>query len=174
MTTWKNSGETSANSCRKNEATSTSPSSRRYLWIAPQEPGDVEPAREIGERGARRVIRTSSPLQPASKLGLASSRPGAATSGLDQDLVLGLTLPRSRKPPSRITAIAGSCSASRSQPVLTARALTPSSLAQRSISGTPIRAPKRWKIGRIRPHAMETQQHDQGGHARIGLLRLRL
>ena len=31
MTTWKNSGETRENSCRKNEATSTSVRCRRYL-----------------------------------------------------------------------------------------------------------------------------------------------
>src|SRR5216683_5543155 len=36
ITTWKNSGETRAKSWRKNEASRTSPSRWRYLWIAPR------------------------------------------------------------------------------------------------------------------------------------------
>ena len=44
ITTWKNSGVTSAKSCRKNETTSTSPNSVRYLTRR-DEPAEVELAR---------------------------------------------------------------------------------------------------------------------------------
>ena len=54
MTTWKNSGETRAKTCRKNDATSTSPRRRRYLWIAPRNQRDVEAAGEVHQSGAAR------------------------------------------------------------------------------------------------------------------------
>ncbi len=54
MTTWKNSGETSAKSCRKNEATSTSVEQTPVFVDRPQEPGDVEAPRQLAERGAPR------------------------------------------------------------------------------------------------------------------------
>ena len=58
------------------------------------------------------------------------------------------TLPSSKKPPVRSLTIAGNgVLASRSQVVSVARALSPSSLAQRSISGMPIiPRPKRCQI----------------------------
>src|SRR5262249_47389798 len=45
VTTWKNSGVTSANNCRKKEATITSPNRRHRL----QEPGDVEAPGEVAQ-----------------------------------------------------------------------------------------------------------------------------
>ena len=87
MTTWKNSGETSANICRKNEATSTSLEQPAIFVDRAQEPADVEAAGE-SDNPARRVIRISSPSQTA----ISSSRvinAGAAPVGTDQDLVLG-------------------------------------------------------------------------------------
>ena len=83
ITTWKNSGETSAKICRKNDATSTSPSRRRYLWIAPRNQV-MSKRRVMSDNPARRVIRISPPSQMASssasvmKTGRAS--PGTWTS----------------------------------------------------------------------------------------------
>ena len=54
MTTWKNSGETSAKNCRKNEATSTSPSSVPVFVDRAEKPGDVEAPRQIDQPGAAR------------------------------------------------------------------------------------------------------------------------
>ena len=47
MTTWKNSGETRANSCRKNDATSTSLEEMSIFVDRSQEPGDVETAGDV-------------------------------------------------------------------------------------------------------------------------------
>ena len=54
ITTWKNSGETRANTCRKNDATSTSASKPTVFVNCAEEPGNVEPAREVEEPGAPR------------------------------------------------------------------------------------------------------------------------
>ena len=64
ITTWKNSGETSAKICRKNDATSTSPSRRRYLWIAPRNQV-MSKRRVMSDNPARRVIRINPPSQIA-------------------------------------------------------------------------------------------------------------
>ena len=52
ITTWKNSGLTSANSCRNSETSSTSPSSLRYLTMAGDEPAEVELGQLAGQAGA--------------------------------------------------------------------------------------------------------------------------
>ena len=62
MTTWKNSGETRANSCRKNDATNTSLRRCRYLWIAARN-HVMSNRRARSDIGARRVIRISRPSQ---------------------------------------------------------------------------------------------------------------
>src|SRR5215813_2551820 len=65
MTTWKNSGETSANSCRKNDARSSSLRRWRYLRIAPR--NQVMSNRRVtSDSLARRVMRINSPSQTAS------------------------------------------------------------------------------------------------------------
>ena len=65
ITTWKNSGETSAKSCRKNDATSTSPSSVAVFVDGAEEPGDVEPPRQIERaRRAASSARAGRPTPP--------------------------------------------------------------------------------------------------------------
>ena len=65
MTTWKKSGETSAKTCRKNEATSTSPSSPRYLAMAPT--NQLMSKRRVRlESALRRAIRTIRPSHTSS------------------------------------------------------------------------------------------------------------
>ena len=54
ITTWKNSGETSAKSCRKNEADQHLAEQPAVLVHRLQEPGDVEAPRQLAERGAPR------------------------------------------------------------------------------------------------------------------------
>ena len=77
MTTWKKSGVTSAKSCRKNEATSTSLSRPRYLWMAPR--NQVMSKRRVRSvSGARRVISTRRPSQTALELGLGHQLRAAA------------------------------------------------------------------------------------------------
>ena len=69
MTTWNTSGETRANICRKNEATSTSVSWPRYLWIALR--NQVMSKRRARSRSpVRLVINTSWPFQTASNSAL--------------------------------------------------------------------------------------------------------
>ena len=139
MTTWKNSGETSPNNCRKNDATSTSPSRWRYLWIAPRNQV-MSNRRVMSDNPARRVIRISPPSQTATQFVLASS-----TAGRGSPAATG-PAPCPRRPwrpaGSRhraSDAIAGNgVPASRDQSVRQARALSPRSLAHRSISGAPI------------------------------------
>src|ERR1700722_4174899 len=145
MITWKNSGETRANNWRKKEATSTSVRTLRYLWMAPR--NQVTSKRRVrSTRPARRVIRTRSPVQPASSSACVITA-GRDLSGSCPKTLSLLTLARRRKPPSRMTAMPGKAvPASRCDSDFTARARRPSSLAQRSISGTPIRGPKRWRI----------------------------
>ncbi len=106
ITTWKNSGETSANSCRKNEASSTSPSSRLYFRIAPRNQ-EMSNWRVRSVSPARRVIRISPPSQTAqsSSRDISSGRsvPGDCTSAFSPE-----TLAITMKLPSRSSAIAGS------------------------------------------------------------------
>ena len=64
MTTWKNRGDTRANNCRKNDATSTSLRRCRYLWIAPINQV-MSKRRVISDNPARRAIRISPPSQTA-------------------------------------------------------------------------------------------------------------
>ena len=141
MTTWKNNGDTSANNCRKKDAISTSPSMRRYLWMAPKNQV-ISKRRPRSVSPERRVISTSRPSQAASN----SARLMMAGRGDNGDCTRTLsspTFPRIRKRPSVSAAIAGiGVFASRSHRVDTERAFTPNCLAQRSISVTPIvRAP---------------------------------
>ena len=146
MTTWKNSGETSANNCRKNDASSTSPSRRRYLWIAPRNQV-MSKRRPMSDNPARRVIRINPPSQISSSsardisAGRESCGDCTSTSSL---LALATTMNR----PSRRLAIAGSgVLASRDHLVLQARAFSPKSLAHRRISDAPILlVPSRWRI----------------------------
>ena len=72
MTTWKNSGETSANSCRKNDASSTSPSRCRYLWIAPRNQV-MSKRRPMSDNPARRVIRIRSAVPDREQVRRATS-----------------------------------------------------------------------------------------------------
>ena len=88
MTTWKNNGETRANSCRKNDATSTSPRRCRYLWIAPRNQV-MSKRRVMSDNPARRVIRISRPSQTAVKLGLRHHQWPGRQRRLDQNLVVG-------------------------------------------------------------------------------------
>ena len=124
MTTWKNSGDTSANSCRKNDATNTSPRRCRYLWIAPMNQV-MSKRRVISDNPARRVIRISPPSQTA------RSSPRVIKAGRDAsgDWTKTLSSPAlatTRKPPSRRAAMAGKgVLASRDQSVRQARALSP-------------------------------------------------
>ena len=137
ITTWKNSGETKANICRKNEATSTSPSKCRYLWIAPMNQV-MSKRRVISDSPARRVIRINSPSQSASSSACVI-RTGRAVCGYCTRTLPSPALAMTMKPPSRSAAIAGSgVFASRDQSLRQARALRPRSLAHRSISGAPI------------------------------------
>ncbi|MGY4295846.1 hypothetical protein ACVWXN_003941 [Bradyrhizobium sp. i1.4.4] len=106
ITTWKNSGETSAKNCRKNEAASTSPNSRRYLPIAPMNQV-ISKWRPRSESPARRAIRISPPSQIAhsSSRSISTGRwaCGDCTSTLSAE-AFAMTM----KLPSRSTAIAGS------------------------------------------------------------------
>ena len=146
MTTWKNSGETSANNCRKNDASSTSPSRRRYLWIAPRNQV-MSKRRPMSDKPARRVIRINPPSQMSSSsardISAGRESCGDCTS-TSSSLALATTMNR----PSRRLAIAGNgVLASRDHLVRHARAFNPKSLAHRRISDAPILlVPSRWRI----------------------------
>ncbi len=88
MTTWKNSGETRANSCRKNDATSTSLRRCRYLWIAPMKPGDVEAARDLRQSGPA-GHQDQSAVPDREKLGPRHQGGPGRQRRLDQNLVFG-------------------------------------------------------------------------------------
>ena len=66
ITTWKNSGLTSANSCRNSETTSTSPNSRRYLTRLGMNQLKSNLASSPA-RLARLATRISSPVQRSAK-----------------------------------------------------------------------------------------------------------
>ncbi|MNR07576.1 hypothetical protein D3C85_1237010 [compost metagenome] len=72
ITTWKNSGVSSAKICNTKDTSSTSPSSLRYLTMAGMNQVksnfDNSPANEASER-----IRISSPLQRASSASKSST-----------------------------------------------------------------------------------------------------
>src|SRR5262249_28191146 len=88
ITTWKNSGETRANSCRKNDATSTSLRRCRYLWIAPRNQV-MSNRRVISDNPAPRGIRINSPSHtPSNPAPRLKAGPGARR-GLAQHLILG-------------------------------------------------------------------------------------
>ena len=88
MTTWKNSGETRANSCRKNDATSTSPRRCRYLWIAPR--NQVMSKRRVMLRQAGAPGHQDQPAVPdREELGPRHQGGPGRLRRLDQDLVLG-------------------------------------------------------------------------------------
>ena len=169
MTTWKNSGETSANSCRKKDAISTSPRRCRYLWIAPR--NHVMSNRRVSsDNPARRVIRISPPSH--------TSRSSARVIKAGRDACGGWTktlssaaLATTMKVPSRNDAMAGKgVLASRVQSVRQARALSPRSLAHRSISGAPIfvRSKAVADLFAVSRNALEVQQRHEGFEARIG------
>ena len=109
----------------------------RYFWIAPR--NHLMPKRCVRSvKLARLVIRISSPSQIAKssarviKTGRGAC--GDCTRTLSSD-ALAITM----NPPSRSAAMAGKgVFTSRDQPVRQARALSPRSLAHRSISGAPI------------------------------------
>ena len=112
-----------------------------------EEPGDVKPTRQINQsRAARHQHETTIPHRL--KLGPRHQWWAAATAATAPSALSSPTLARSKNPPSRSVAIPGKgVLTSRSQLVTRDRALRPSSLAQRSISGMPIGpAPKRWRI----------------------------
>ena len=137
ITTWKNSGLTSANSCRNSEIVSTSPSSRRCLTMLGmnQEKSNLasSPARL-----ARLVIRISSPVHSAAKVSM-----GSIVGRADASSPLG-SMNSTRLPshcasttvrPSRSVASAGSAaSVRRSIVVRDGLALSPSRLAASSKS----------------------------------------
>ena len=126
--------------------------------------------RAMSDSPARRVIRISRPSQTATN----SSRVIKAGRGASGDWTSTLSsaaLATTRNPPSRRAAMAGSgVRASRDQSVRQARALSPSSLAHRSISGTPILSvPSRCLIcPAIGRNALEVQQRHEGFEPRIG------
>src|SRR5215471_6914784 len=137
MTTWKNSGDTSANNCRKNDATSTSPRRCRYLWIAPINQV-MSKRRVISDNPARRAIRISPPSQIA-RSSARVIKAGRDATGDCTSTLSSAALATTRNPPSRRAAMAGKgVLASRDQLVRQTRALSPRFLAQRSISVTPI------------------------------------
>ena len=166
MTTWKNSGETSANSCRKNEATSTSPSRRRYLWIAPRNQVMSKRRDEIGRaRRAGSSARAGRPRPPRTRR--ASSAAGAATSGAWTRTLSSPALPSSRKPPSRSAAIAGQRRAWRAAPssVCDRARLEPELLgaAQHLGHADGVRAQLMADLVRIDADAVKAQQRHEGG-----------
>ena len=146
ITTWKNSGEISANSCRKKEAINTSLSWRRYLPIAPRNQA-MSKRRERSDNPARRAIRTRRPSQIASNSAWEMDW-GRGARGNWTRILSSPARPRIRYPPSLSWAIAGiGVAARRCHVVLGARTLRPTSLAQRSISGTPtLTIPSWWRI----------------------------
>src|SRR4029453_11407121 len=87
MTTWRNSGEIKANSCRKNNATSPSLKRRRYLWIAPRNQV-MSNRRGISDNPARRVIRISRPSQNARSSAPRVKAGGGSKGGLNKDFFL--------------------------------------------------------------------------------------
>ena len=105
MTTWKNSGETRANSCRKNDATSTSLRRWRYLWIAPRNQV-MSNRRVMSDNPARRVIRISPPSQTA-RSSARVIKAGRGASGDWTKTLSSAALATTRNPPSRRTAMAG-------------------------------------------------------------------
>src|SRR5260370_13507032 len=137
MTTWKNSGETRPSSCRNSNPSSGSRRRCRYLWIAPRNQV-MSNRRVMSDNAARRVIRISRPSQTA-RSSLRVIKVGRGSSGHCTSTLSSAALATNRNPPSRRIAIAGNgVRASRDQSVRQARALSPNSLAHRSISGTPI------------------------------------
>ena len=118
---------------------------------------------------ARRAIRTRRPSQTDSNWARVIAS-GRGDNGCWTRTLSSATLPRIRKPPSRSAAIPGNgVVASRSQFVVGARALSPNSLAQRSISVTPMLAvPHRWRTWlELGSNAITPQQHYQSGKPRI-------
>ena len=148
MTTWKKSGETSAKTCRKKEATSTSPSSQRYLAMAPA--NQLMSKRRVRlESALRRAISTIRPSHTSSSSACVITRGRAAVGSWTRTLPSSaLTWPISRKPPSRRAAITGrGVWGNLAHWVRTTRVLSPNSLPQRTISATPTgRAAKRCRI----------------------------
>src|SRR5215831_3508713 len=136
MTTWKNKGETSPNNCKKNDAISTSLRRRRYLWIAPINQV-MSKRRVMSDNPARRAIRISPPSQIA-RSSARVIKAGRDAIGDCTRTLSSAALATTRKPPSRRSAMAGKgVLASRDQSVRWAFALSPRSLAHRSISGAP-------------------------------------
>jgi hypothetical protein len=137
ITTWKNSGEMRAKICRKNEASRTSLSRRLYFLTAPRNQV-MSKRRARSDSPARRVIKIKPPSQTLSN----SSRvinAGAVASGDCTSTLSPSALASKRNPPSRRDAMAGKgARPSRDQSLRCASALSPRSLAHRSISGTPI------------------------------------
>ena len=115
-----------------------------------QKPGDVEPARQI--RQARRAAssgRGGRPRPPRTRPW--SSIPGAASSGDCTRTLSSPTLPRSRKPPSRSAAMAGSgVVARRSQLILTLARLEAELLGAAQHFRDADRAPRRSDAGSAR------------------------
>ena len=86
ITTWKNSGETSAKSCRKNEATSTSPSSGGTCGSAPRNQVMSKRRDRSVRRRAGSSARAGRPRPPRARRG--SSVRARRVGRLDQDLVV--------------------------------------------------------------------------------------
>ena len=105
MTTWKNSGETRANSCRKNDATSTSLRRCRYLWIAPRNQV-MSNRRVMSDNPARRVIRISPPSQTA-RSSARVIKAGRDACGDWTRTLSSAALATTMNPPSRRAAMAG-------------------------------------------------------------------
>src|SRR5262245_40413673 len=121
----------------KNDATSTSLSRCRYLWIAPINQV-MSKRRVISDNPARRAIRISPPSQTA-RSSARVIKAGRDASGDCTRTLSSEALATTRNPPSRRAAMAGKgVLASRDQLVRQMRALSPRFLAHRSISGAPI------------------------------------
>ena len=140
-----------------------------------QEPGDVEAAREIDQAGAPRhqdECGRSTPLQAR----LGSSR-GGRQRVLDKDLAVVADLAEDEEAAVRMTRDGRQRCAGKPLPGrFRARALQAKLLGTAQHLRDPDPGPRSdgGFARRIAADAMETQEHDQGGHARIGLLRLRL
>ncbi len=116
-------------------------------------------------RPARRVIRTRRPSQTASNSARVISAGRGASGALNQDLVLAGLAEQQEAAVAQDGNPGKGVLASRAQSRPERRALRPSSLAHRSISGTPIASvPSRWRIcSGSAADALEAQKHHEGG-----------
>ena len=168
ITTWKNSGDTSAKSWRKNEATSTSLSRRRYLWIAPRNQV-MSNRRERSVRAARFVISTSRPSHTASSSARVIIAGRWRIRRLDDDLVV-TGLAEQQKAPVAQDGYSGQWRTGKPLPCgLQATGFEVESLraAEHLADTDRCSAELMTDLRRINPDPLKTQEHDQGGKTRV-------